>query len=92
MFVEKGQESLAQQRQAKIDTPEARESYGRRLASVEPVFGNLRAQKRLERFTVRGKIKGSTQGMLYSLVHNIEKLLHYGRAVERGSRGGLQPP
>jgi len=39
-------ETLSQQMIAKIDTPEAREIYGVRLAIVEPVFGHIRAQKR----------------------------------------------
>jgi len=49
---------------AKINTPQAREIYGQRLAIVEPVFGNLRAQKRLDRFTLRGRIKVTTHWML----------------------------
>jgi len=60
----------------KIDTLEARRIYGRRLAIVEPVFGNLRSNKRLDRFTYRGLAKVSIQWQLYCLVHNIEKLAH----------------
>jgi Transposase DDE domain len=66
---------------AKIDTPEARKIYGRRLAIVEPVFGNIRSQKRLDRLTLRGKIKVNIQWMLYCRVHNIEKIVHYGMAA-----------
>jgi transposase len=84
-------ETLSQQMIAKIDTPKAREIYGRRLAIVEPVCGNLRSQKRLDRFTLRGKIKVSIQWTLYGMAHHIEKILHYGRAMGRWSRGGLQP-
>jgi hypothetical protein len=50
---------------AKIDTPAAREIYGQRLAIVEPVFGNLRSQKCLDHFTLRGKLKVNIQWMLY---------------------------
>jgi len=63
---------------AKIDTPEARTIYDRRLAIVEPVFANIRTQKRLDRFTLRGKAKVNVQWVLYCLVHNIEKILHDG--------------
>jgi hypothetical protein len=66
---------------AKIDTPEARKIYGLRLAIVEPVFGNIRIQKRLDRFTMRGKRKVNIQWLLYCLVHNIEKIVHYGMAA-----------
>ena len=64
---------------AKIDTAPARAIYGRRLAIVEPVFANLRSNKRLDRFTYRGLAKVSVQWLLYCLVHNIEKLAHLSR-------------
>ncbi|NIT99879.1 MAG: transposase, partial [Nitrosopumilaceae archaeon] len=44
----------------------------------EPVFANIRAQKRLDRFTLRTKTKVNVQWMLYAPVHNIEKILNYG--------------
>ena len=81
IFVEPAHETLSQQMIRKIDTPEARAIYGQRLAIVEPVFGNIRSQKRLERFTLRGKIKVNIQWMLYCMVHNIEKIVHYGTAA-----------
>ena len=68
----------------KIDTPEARKTYGRRLAIVEPVFANLRHNKRLDRFTYRGLGKVSVQWMLYCLVHNIEKVAHLGKTYGPG--------
>ncbi|EGK72897.1 hypothetical protein METUNv1_00726 [Methyloversatilis universalis FAM5] len=51
-----------------------------RFATVEPVFGNLRHNKRLTRFTLRGRTKVDGQWKLYCLVHNIEKLGHHGYA------------
>jgi len=47
---------------------------------VEPVFGNLRNNKGLDRFTLRGRRKVDTQWKLYCMVHNIEKLAHHGYA------------
>jgi len=90
VLIGKVKETLAQQMSAKIDTPEAREIYGQRLAIVEPVFGNLRSPKRLDHFTLRGKIKVNIQWMLSCIVHNMEKILHYGGAVEKWGQGGLQ--
>ena len=81
VWVTKVKETLSQQRIAKIDTSEARKIYGVRLAIVEPVFGNIRSQKRLDRFTLRGKVKVNIQWMLYCMVHNIEKIVNYGLAV-----------
>ncbi|MBK7016324.1 MAG: transposase [Sulfuritalea sp.] len=63
-----------------IDSERGRALYGRRFATVEPVFGNIRHNKGLDRFTLRGQRKVDTQWKLYCLVHNIEKLAHHGYA------------
>lgn len=63
---------------AAIDSERGRALYGRRIATVEPVFANLRHNKRLDRFTLRSRPKVNTQWQLYCLVHNIEKLAHHG--------------
>lgn len=57
-----------------IDSARGRSIYSQRIATVEPVFANIRHTKRLDRFTLRGKEKVGTQWRLYCLVHNIEKL------------------
>jgi hypothetical protein len=62
----------------KIDTPEGRRIYSKRLGIVEPVFGNIRTCKRMDRFTLRGRVKVNIQWMLYCLVHNIEKIANFG--------------
>ena len=64
----------------RIDSPEGRALYAGRFATVEPVFGNLRYNKKLSRFTLRGRKKVDTQWKLYCLVHNIEKLANNGYA------------
>lgn len=72
------EESFTERMKAKIDTEEGRAQYGRRFATVEPVFGNLRHNKKLNRFSLRGQKKVDAQWKLYCLVHNIEKLAHHG--------------
>jgi transposase len=57
-----------------IDTAQGRTIYSRRIGTVEPVFGNLRHNKGLDRFTLRGRAKVGTQWHLCCLVHNIEKI------------------
>ena len=64
----------------RIDSAEGRALYGRRFATVEPVFANLRHNKQLNRFTLRGQTKVDGQWKLFALVHNIEKLAHHGYA------------
>ena len=60
---------------------DGRAQYGRRFATVEPVFANVRHNKRLDRFTLRGRTKVDGQWKLFCLVHNIEKLAHAGYAA-----------
>jgi transposase/IS5 family transposase len=72
--------NLSKQMVEKIETEPGRRIYPQRLAIVEPVFANIRSNKRLDRFTLRGKIKVNIQWLLYCLVHNIEKILNYGLA------------
>jgi hypothetical protein len=64
----------------KIDTLKGRKTYEKRLGMVEPVYANIRTHKRLDRFTLRGKVKVNIQWKLYWMVHNIEKLVRAGYA------------
>ncbi|MGH8747071.1 MAG: transposase, partial [Burkholderiales bacterium] len=50
---------------AAIDSALGRRLYGRRIATVEPVFANLRHNKRLDRFTLRTRPKVNAQWNLY---------------------------
>jgi hypothetical protein len=59
---------------AKIDSHEGKRIYGRRLGIVEPVFANICVQKRMDRFTLRSKMKVDVQWRLFALVHNIGKI------------------
>ena len=72
------EESYTDRMQRAIDSEEGRARYGQRFATVEPVFGNIRHNKQLNRFTLRGQKKVDAQWKLYCLVHNIEKLAHHG--------------
>jgi len=78
LFYGKRPGSLTDKMRDKIDTPEGRRIYSKRMAVVEPVFGNIRGCKNLDRFTLRGRVKVNIQWMLYCLVHNIEKILNFG--------------
>ena len=69
----------------RIDGVEGRALYGRRFATVEPVFADLRHNKQLNRFTLRGQTKVDGQWKLFALVHNIEKLASRLREVSAQS-------
>ena len=61
-----------------IDSDRGRRLYSQRIGTVEPVFGNLRHNKRLTRLNLRGREKVNAQWHLYCMVHNIEKLANSG--------------
>ena len=56
---------------AKIDSDGGQQMITRRFATVEPVFGNLRGNKQLNRFTLRGKAKvdGAVEAVLLDEQH-----------------------
>ncbi len=66
--------TYAQQMRDRIDTERGRRMYARRMGIVEPVFANITATKGMRRFTLRGRAKVRIQWLLYTLVHNIEKI------------------
>ena len=79
VFYGKRPGSITDEMKQKTDTPEGRRTCSKRLGIVEPVFGNIRTCKRMDRFTLRGRIKVNIQWMLYRLVHNIEKIMNFGK-------------
>lgn len=74
----------------RIDSPQGKQIYAERLAVVEPVFGNIRSNKGLDRFSLRGKEKVNGQWHLFSLVHNIEKINHYSNVSEMAANSQRQ--
>jgi hypothetical protein len=61
----------------RVDSDRGKQIYSHRMSVVEPVFGNIGYNKRLNRFSLRGKAKVNAQWQLYCLVHNIEKIQNY---------------
>ena len=63
--------------QKRVDSQYGKQVYGHRMSVVEPVFANIGTNKGLNRFSLRGKDKVQGQWRLYSMVHNIEKLMKH---------------
>jgi hypothetical protein len=61
-----------------IDSEQGKQMITRRFATAEPVFANVRHNKGLDRFTLRGQGRVDGQWKLYCLVHNIGKLARVG--------------
>ena len=61
----------------KIDSERGAQEYGKRMWIIEPVFGNITSNKRLDKLNHRGKEKVTGQALLYGLVQNTEKYWRY---------------
>lgn len=62
----------------RVDSKLGKFIYSHRMSVVEPVFGNIGTNKRLSRFSLRGRKKVGGQWKLFCLIQNIEKLKNYG--------------
>lgn len=62
---------------AVIDSEDGKRLYSRRMHTIEPVFGNICSNKRINRLSLRGEKKVTAQWRLCCMVHNIEKLWKY---------------
>ena len=71
---------------ARLETPAGRAAYARRKATVEPVFGQVRACRGFRQFSFRGLFKNRCEWAFVSLVHNVLKLFR----AQQPLRGALQ--
>ena len=72
-----GEKSYTQRMMERFDTPLGRFLYSRRLGIVEPVFANVCHALGLNRFSLRGKVKVDIQWKLFTMIHNMKKILRY---------------
>ena len=61
----------------KIDSPEGRRTYSKRLGTAEPPFGHIQ-EMGLTGFTLRGWEKVNGQWRLMCSLHNLKKIHRYG--------------
>jgi len=64
----------------RVDSDHGKRVYSHRMSVIEPVFGNLEANKGLRRFSLRGQQK--VKWLLFCSVHNIEKIGGYGKSFK----------
>jgi transposase len=68
---------------ARLETPRGRALYARRKATVEPVFGQIRACRGFRQMSFRGLFKARCEWLLVCATHNLLKLW---RAATRTKR------
>jgi hypothetical protein len=58
----------------KLSTDRGRELYAQRKITLEPVFGQIRYNRRIDRFMRRGRAAAQSEWWLVAATHNILKL------------------
>jgi transposase len=74
-------ETWRRQMRARLDTEEGRALYQRRRVTVEPVFGNIKANLRFRRFSRRGIDAVGSEWRLICSTHNLLKLRQHRLAI-----------
>lgn len=67
-------EELMEAMKAKMRTTAGYAHYKKRMKIVEPVFGNIKWNKRFTRFSFRGLARANAQFLMMTCIHNIEKI------------------
>jgi DDE family transposase len=62
-----------------LATDRGEELYSRRLGIVEPVFGQIKANRRIGRFKRRGRAAARSEWRLIAATHNLLKLMCHER-------------
>jgi Transposase DDE domain len=71
---------LTARMQAKLKTPQGKQTYSLRKETAEPVFGQMKDGRGLRRFRTRGLAKVRGEWALWCLTHNLLKLASVFRA------------
>ena len=71
----------------KLQTRRGRQRYALRMATVEPVFGQIKAGRGFRQFLLRGLDKVNGEWSLICTGHNLLKLFRCGRLAPRMSTG-----
>lgn len=70
-------ENLIEQNRTELISDEGRESYQKRMHTVEPVFGNIKFNLGFRQFLVRNLAKVKGEFSLMCIAHNIKKIATY---------------
>ncbi len=63
----------------KMKKEEVKKEYRKRMATVEPVFGHMTSHRKASRFMVWGLENVKSEYTLMCIVHNLLKLINYGK-------------
>ena len=70
-------EDLKTKMRAKLNTKQGKKKYLERMYDVEPVFGNIKHNQKMENFLCRGKPMVRTEFGLTAIAHNFVKIANW---------------
>jgi transposase len=70
-------EKKKEKMRAKLNTKEGKQKYLERMYDVEPVFGNIKHNQKMENFLCRGKTMVSIEFGLTAIAHNFVKIANW---------------
>jgi len=70
-------EGLMERMRARLETEEGKRIYGKRKYMVEPVFGDMKYNRKFGEFLLRGKLKATGEFISMSIAHNLRKIARY---------------
>lgn len=83
-------EYLMQTMRARLATKDGKKKYGKRKYIVEPVFGDMKYNRKMKEVLLRGKIKAKGEFLIMCIAHNLKKIANYIRAMVSTSKLQLQ--
>ena len=84
--------AFADSMRERLRTPQGRQTYRRRQAIVEPVFGRIKDARGILRFLLRGLTKVAAEWRLICLTHNLLKLHKQRQQILPPSETPTNPP
>ena len=76
----------------KLRTKRGRQRYALRMATVEPVFGQIKEGRGFRQFLLRGLEKVNGEWSLICTGHNLLKLFKFGNSVINPGRPAVHTP
>ncbi len=77
--IEKQRNPIYLQMKEKMNKDKSKEIYKKRLSTVEPVFAHIEEHKKFRGFTVWNIEKVKSQWAFVAFVHNLYKIMKYGK-------------
>jgi transposase len=70
-------EHLMRKMRTRLETPEGRKKYSKRKYVVEPVFGDMKFNRKMAGLLLRGKLKARGEFLIMCIAHNLRKIGKY---------------